>query len=103
MKRRDVLDAGRALASAQNVELVHVPYRGGGPATADFVAGHVHTMFGNAGSTLPFVRKGSIRAMPSPRRGAEMVGGTPEECANFMAQDAENIGGVVRDARIRVE
>jgi tripartite-type tricarboxylate transporter receptor subunit TctC len=49
------------LATATN--LVHVPYRGGGPALADLVSGSLQLMFGNASSTLPYVRDGSLRAI----------------------------------------
>ena len=48
---------------AAGVDMVHAPYRGGGPALADLVAGYLQLMFGNASSTLPFVRDGSLRAI----------------------------------------
>ncbi len=45
------------------VDMVHVPYRGGGPALADLVGGQIQLMFGNGSSTLPFVRQGQVRAL----------------------------------------
>jgi len=42
---------------------VHAPYRGGGPALADLMSGHIQLMFGNASSTLPYVRDGQLRAI----------------------------------------
>jgi tripartite-type tricarboxylate transporter receptor subunit TctC len=55
--------SGEMFKLMAGVDMVHAPYRGGGPATADLVAGHIQLMFGNAGSTLPFVRDGSLRAI----------------------------------------
>jgi len=43
--------------------MVHIPYRGGGPALADLVGGQLQLMFGNASSTLPFVRADTLRAL----------------------------------------
>ncbi|MCO6416759.1 tripartite tricarboxylate transporter substrate binding protein [Siccirubricoccus sp. KC 17139] len=55
--------SGEMFKLAAGVDMVHVPYRGGGPALADLVSGHIQLMFGNASSTLPFVRDGSLRAV----------------------------------------
>lgn len=55
--------AGAMFALAAGVEMTHVPYRGGGPALTDLVSGHLNLMFGNASSTLPFVREGALRAI----------------------------------------
>lgn len=55
--------SGEMFKLAAGVDMVHAPYRGGGPALADLVSGHIQLMFGNASSTLPFVRDGSLRAI----------------------------------------
>ena len=55
--------SGELFSQAAGIEMVHVPYRGGGPALADLVAGNIQLMFGNASSTLPFVRGGSVRPL----------------------------------------
>jgi tripartite-type tricarboxylate transporter receptor subunit TctC len=62
--------SGEVFKLATGVDMTHVPYRGGGPALADLVAGQIPMMFGNAGSTLPHVRNGSVRplAVTSARR-----------------------------------
>ena len=44
------------------LKMVHVPYKGAGPAFTDVIAGHVHMMAGNILSALPHVRSGRIRA-----------------------------------------
>ena len=62
--------SGEVFKLATGIDMVHVPYRGGGPALADLVAGQIPMMFGNASSTLPHVRNGSVRplAVTSARR-----------------------------------
>jgi len=44
-------------------DIKHVPYRGGGPALADVVAGHVPIMFGDVGQVTGLVREGQVRAL----------------------------------------
>jgi tripartite-type tricarboxylate transporter receptor subunit TctC len=55
--------SGEMFKLATGVDMVHVPYRGGGPALADLVGGQIQLMFGNAGSTLPHVRSGAVRPL----------------------------------------
>jgi tripartite-type tricarboxylate transporter receptor subunit TctC len=45
------------------VEMLHVPYRGGGPAVIDLLAGQVQVYFGTSASTLESVRAGKLRAL----------------------------------------
>jgi tripartite-type tricarboxylate transporter receptor subunit TctC len=45
------------------VNIVHVPYKGGGPALSAAVAGQVHGMFANSVSALPHVRSGKLSAI----------------------------------------
>ena len=45
------------------VRLVHVPYRGGGPAINDLIAGHVDLMIASTAQSVPFIQAGSIRAL----------------------------------------
>ena len=55
--------SGEMFRLATGLTMTHVPYRGGGPALTDLMAGNVPMMFGNATSTLPHVRGGRIRAL----------------------------------------
>lgn len=41
----------------------HVPYRGGGPALADLLAGSIPMYFGNVNSAVQYVRNGNLRAL----------------------------------------
>ncbi|MEI9804890.1 MAG: tripartite tricarboxylate transporter substrate binding protein [Pseudolabrys sp.] len=43
--------------------LVHVPYKGGGPAMQDVIAGHVKIMFSSLVQTTPFIQSGQLRAL----------------------------------------
>src|SRR5215831_5727 len=45
------------------VDLVHVPYRGGGPAIADAIAGQVQVVFIPAPAGIEYVRSGQLRAL----------------------------------------
>jgi tripartite-type tricarboxylate transporter receptor subunit TctC len=45
------------------IELVHVPYRGAGPAVQDLIAGHVPVMFLDVATALPYIKSGRIRAL----------------------------------------
>ena len=51
-------------------DLVHVPYRGAGPALADLIAGQIDVMFDGLGSSAAQIQGGSLRALAvaSPRR-----------------------------------
>jgi len=45
------------------VDLVHVPYKGGGPAMQDVISGHVKIMFSSLVQTTPFIKSGQLRAL----------------------------------------
>jgi tripartite-type tricarboxylate transporter receptor subunit TctC len=49
--------------SVTGVEMVHVPYRGGGPAVTDLLGGQVLVYFGTFASTLQHVREDRLRAL----------------------------------------
>ena len=55
--------AGELFASATRIKLVHVPYKGSGPAVTDLVGGQVQLMFANLVAALPQVKTGRIRAL----------------------------------------
>jgi tripartite-type tricarboxylate transporter receptor subunit TctC len=50
-------------ARRAGIQVNHVPYRGGGPATNDLLAGQVKYYFGNADTAIAFVTSGRLRAL----------------------------------------
>ena len=55
--------AGELFGQMTGTQLVHVPYRGGGPAISDLMAGHVQISFASPPSALPLVKAGKLRAL----------------------------------------
>lgn len=51
---------GEAFRMATGTDIVHVPYRGAGPAVADTVAGHVKVIFDNLPSSFPHIQAKSL-------------------------------------------
>jgi tripartite-type tricarboxylate transporter receptor subunit TctC len=66
--------AGELFKSMAKVNLVHVPYKGGGPALIDLVAGHVEIFVAVISTAVPQVRAGKARALAvtGPRRAAAL-------------------------------
>jgi tripartite-type tricarboxylate transporter receptor subunit TctC len=54
---------GVMTAQATGTRLVHVPYRGAGPAMQDTIAGIVPSMFDSLPSAAPHIRAGKVRAL----------------------------------------
>jgi tripartite-type tricarboxylate transporter receptor subunit TctC len=59
--------AGVIFASLTGVQLLHVPYKGGGPAIAGLIGGETNMMFDTAASILPHVQGGKLRALAIAR------------------------------------
>jgi tripartite-type tricarboxylate transporter receptor subunit TctC len=55
--------AGALFEDMGKVTLLHVPYRGGGPALVDVTGGQVPLFFGNLASSLTLVQAGKLRAI----------------------------------------
>lgn len=68
--------AAELFKSVAKINMVHVPYRGGGPAYVDLVAGHVDLMFTSPAPTLPHVKAGRLRALATT--GASRALATPD-------------------------
>ncbi len=45
------------------VDMVHVPYKGGGPAAASVLAGETQVLFGSVASSMPQVKAGKLKAL----------------------------------------
>jgi tripartite-type tricarboxylate transporter receptor subunit TctC len=55
--------AGALFEDLAQVDLMHVPYRGGGPAMADVVGGQVPLFFANLASSLGHIQSGRLRPL----------------------------------------
>ena len=68
--------AGELFTYLANVNMVHIPYKGAGPALVDVIAGQVHLTFGSVLSSLGHVKSGRLRALGVT--GSARSSGAPE-------------------------
>jgi tripartite-type tricarboxylate transporter receptor subunit TctC len=54
---------GEYFKSQAGIDVIHVPYRGGGPSIQDVVAGHVQFTFEGISVLLPLIKSGQLRAL----------------------------------------
>ena len=54
---------GELFKLTAGVNIVHVPYKGGGPAMQDVISGHVKIMFSSLIQTTPFIKSGQLKAL----------------------------------------
>ncbi len=61
---------GEQFKLATGTDIIHVPYRGVGPALNDVVGGQINIMFDNLPTSLPLIQDGKLRALAvsSPKR-----------------------------------
>jgi tripartite-type tricarboxylate transporter receptor subunit TctC len=61
---------GEQFKLATGTDIIHVPYRGVGPALNDAVGGQIQIMFDNLPTSLPLIQDGKLRALAvsSPKR-----------------------------------
>jgi tripartite-type tricarboxylate transporter receptor subunit TctC len=62
--------------SASGTDIIHVPFRGSGPALNDAIGGQISMIFDNLPSTLPFVKAGKL--IPIVVGAAKRVTGLPD-------------------------
>jgi len=83
------------------VKLVHVPYKGGGPAMADLVGGQVNLIFATAASSVPHLKSGRIKgiAVTTVKRSALMPELPTVAEAGLAGFEANNWYGLVVPAK----
>jgi tripartite-type tricarboxylate transporter receptor subunit TctC len=88
-------------AAMAGIKLVHVPYKGGGPATTAMVAGEVQLYFAPIPSTLPFVKAGKLRALAvtSAQRTPALPDSPTVAEAGLNGYDASTWNGLFAPAR----
>ena len=57
--------SGELFKMMTGVDMVHVPYRGGGPALTDLLGGQVQLMFPGTTASIAYIRAGKLRALGS--------------------------------------
>ncbi len=62
--------AGELLKLAAHIDIVHIPYKGAGPAFTDLLGGHFQLMFPTLQSAVPHIKSGRLRllALTSEKR-----------------------------------
>jgi tripartite-type tricarboxylate transporter receptor subunit TctC len=55
--------AGELFKMMAGIDMVHVPYRGGGPALTDLIAGQVQVYFATTVASIEYIRAGRLRAL----------------------------------------
>jgi tripartite-type tricarboxylate transporter receptor subunit TctC len=55
--------AAELLISMTGIPMTHIPYKGGGPALSDVLAGHVKVLFAPAVSSMQHIQSGRLRAL----------------------------------------
>jgi tripartite-type tricarboxylate transporter receptor subunit TctC len=55
--------AGELFKVMAGIDMIHVPYHGGGPALADLLGGQVQVMFGVMPDSIGYIRSGNLRAL----------------------------------------
>ena len=68
--------AGEMFENIAQVKLMHIPYRGAGPAMTDLLGGQVNMMFATAAAVAPHIASGKLRAIAvtTPERSPALKG-----------------------------
>ena len=62
-QRHAAASGRRVFAHMAKTQMVHVPYKGTGPAVSDLIGGQVQISFGTMASVLPHLQAGKLRAL----------------------------------------
>ena len=97
--------AGELFKLLARVDMVHVPYKGAGPAQADLTGGVVQLMFDTAVSAMPNIRAGRTKALAvTTKRRSPLVAELPTLDESGVAGfDLDGWGGLVGPARMPAE
>jgi tripartite-type tricarboxylate transporter receptor subunit TctC len=94
--------AGELLNVMTGIKLVHIPYKGGGPALVDLIGGRVPVMVSGLSATVPHIKSGKIRALgitSAKRSPAVPEVPTVAEAAGLPDYEAVTFQGLVFPAR----
>jgi len=91
--------AGEQFRVLTQTSLVHVPYKGGAPATTDLLGGQVKMFFGGLPPSLPHIKSGRLRAIAvSTKDASPLLEGVPPVAATVPGFDIENWQGMFAPA-----
>ena len=92
--------AGELFRLQGKAEMLHIPYKGGGPAMTDVLGGHADVMMGSLIQTIQHIRTGKLRALgvSGAKRNATMPEVPTIAEAALPEYDATNWWGVVAPA-----
>lgn len=95
--------AGALFCQMANVNMRHVPYKGGGPALTDLMGGQVALYFAGVSTALPLIRGGKLRALgmtsKTPLAALPDVP-TLSETAELNGYEVDNWYGVLAGAKV---
>jgi tripartite-type tricarboxylate transporter receptor subunit TctC len=83
--------SGELFRQLAKVDIVHVPYKGGGPAMTDLLGGQVLSSFASAPTAIPHVKAGKLRALATtaPTR-STFLPDVPAIAESYPGYDATN-------------
>lgn len=95
--------SGALLATSAGVNLLHVAYKGGGPALADVLAGQISMVFATPLESVPHIKGGRLRplAVTSPQRLSAMSELPTVAESGISGYEVTNWYGVLAPAAIR--
>ena len=83
--------SGALFESIAKIDLVHVPYKGGGPAMADLLGNQVPSVFASAPTAVSQIKAGKIRALAvTGLRRSESLPDVPTIAETFSGYDVTN-------------
>jgi tripartite-type tricarboxylate transporter receptor subunit TctC len=86
---------GELFKMMAGVDVVHVPYRGGGPALNDLLGGQVQVMFPTTVSSIGYIRAGRLRALAvTAATGSDALPGIPTVGDFVPGYEASNWYGI---------
>jgi tripartite-type tricarboxylate transporter receptor subunit TctC len=93
--------AGELFRLTAKANLIHVPYKGGGPAMSDLLGGQIPSVFASATTATPQVKAGKLRALgtTAPKRSATMPDVPTIAEQGFPGYEATNWYAFVAPAR----